>query len=148
MIFRELDYGSNEYKDACSLRDQVLRTPLGLRLGETDLQGEEDQLHFGGWDEDGILIACVIAVPQSEAVVKIRQMAVATEHQGLGIGRELMAALHTELESRGWNQFVLNARAYAVGFYAKLGYCPVGVEFMEVGIPHLRMDRESGLTGI
>ena len=29
----------------------------------------------------------------------------------------------------------------AVGFYEKLGYASVGHEFMEVGIPHLRMEK-------
>ena len=146
MIFRELQYGSAEYRAACSLRDVVLRIPLGLRLSEADVDGEEYQLHFGGLDQDGRLIACVIAVPQQKATVKIRQMAVANNHQGCGVGRALMNALHAELQSRGWNQFVLNARVSAVGFYSKLGYRAMGVEFMEVGIPHLQMERDSGLT--
>ena len=29
----------------------------------------------------------------------------------------------------------------AVGFYEKLGYASVGREFMEVGLPHIRMEK-------
>jgi predicted GNAT family N-acyltransferase len=146
MIFHELQYGSEGYLAACSLRDQVLRMPLGLRLSDADREGEAEQLHFGGLDHDGILVACVIAVPQSGSIIKVRQMAVAENHQGRGVGRALMDAVHAELQSRGWNHFVLNARVSAVGFYEKLGYLASGDEFMEVGIPHLRMARECFLT--
>jgi predicted GNAT family N-acyltransferase len=34
---------------------------------------------------------------------------------------------------------VLNAQAYAVEFYAKFGFRIVGKQFVEAGIPHVRM---------
>lgn len=138
--FRTYDFESEEYAQACELRELILRVPLGLRLTAADVAGEAEQLHFGGFDPEGNLLACVIAVPQAGSTVKIRQMAVAASHQGRGIGRALMIELHTELHRRGFDRFVLNARVSAIGFYTKLGYSAFGNEFTEVGIPHFRME--------
>ena len=41
----------------------------------------------------------------------------------------------------------LHARGTAVGFYLKCGYRTVGAEFLEQGIPHIRMEKELGPRG-
>ncbi|WP_236793964.1 GNAT family N-acetyltransferase [Amycolatopsis sp. GM8] len=57
-------------------------------------------------------------------------------------GRGLAAQLMTEaLEIVGDADSVLDAQTYAQGFYAKFGYVPEGAEFLEDGIPHIRMWR-------
>lgn len=57
-------------------------------------------------------------------------------------GRGLAARLMTEaLEIIGDADSVLDAQTYATGFYAKFGYVAEGDEFLEDGIPHIRMWR-------
>ena len=62
MIIREVQYGSDDYREILSMRDRLLRAPLGLTWSEADLHGEAEQLHFALFDESGTLIACVAFV--------------------------------------------------------------------------------------
>ena len=126
MIFREIEFGSDDYRKECELRNKVLRIPLGRSLYDEDLSSESQQMHFGIFDERNNLVASVIAVNISSTQARIRQMAVDTEYQGKGYGR-----VH----------FFMHARMSAVGFYEKLGYARVGQEFMEVGLPHVKMEK-------
>lgn len=141
MTFREIAVGTPEYRLERALREEVLRRPLGLPLSEQDLAGEEDQIHFGLFGPDDELLACVVVVKLSPSEARIRQMAVSPPHQGKGLGQRLMAELERNLQARGFQTFVLNARKSAVGFYERLGYKAVGDEFVDLTIPHIRMTR-------
>jgi ribosomal protein S18 acetylase RimI-like enzyme len=139
VVFEEIVFGSAEYRLECGLRNEVLRKPLGLSLTVEELAREEDQLHFGLFEPDGDLVACVVAVKLSPTDARIRQMAVSPTHQRKGLGKRLMNELEANLRSRGFTNLVLHARASAVGFYETLGYTIVGGEFMDVTVPHFRM---------
>lgn len=139
MTFREIAYGTPEYERELRLRDEVLRRPLGLSLGEEDLSREKDHLHFGLFERGDDLVACVVVVPISSTEARIRQMAVSPPHQRKGHGERLMGELENNLRGRGIQTLVLNARTSAVGFYEKLGYAVTGGEFLDVTIPHVRM---------
>jgi len=137
MIFREITFGSEDYRQECALRNAVLRLPLGLDLEDEDLDLEKTQLHFGLFDDSNRLMGCVVAVPLSSNEAKIRQMAIAPACQGQGHGQKLMDRLEAHLVIR----LCLHARLTAVGFYEKMSYQKTGDEFREVGIPHVRMEK-------
>jgi len=139
MTFREIVFGTQEYRLECRLREEVLRRPLGLTLRAEDLTNEENQLHFGLFAPSDDLVACVVAVRLSRGEAKIRQMAVSPGHQRKGLGQRLLGELENDLQARGFKNFVLNARASAVGFYERLGYTVVGEEFMDLTVPHVKM---------
>lgn len=143
MNFREIEFGSEKFRQECELRNQILRVPLGLSLDDQDLTDERDQMHFGLFDGDS-LVACVIAAPLSATEVKLRQMAVTATVQGTGCGSAIIRRLEEHLLKRGFIHISLNARMSAVGFYGKLGYSTIGVEFIEVGIPHVKMQKNLG----
>ena len=113
--FREITFGSDEYKQMCELRNEVLRLPLGLNLYSEDLQQEKEQLHFGLFDQDTELIACVIAVLHGYGKAKLRQMAVKAGYEGRGVGRRLLLSLEAQLAARGVTQLSLHARISAAG---------------------------------
>lgn len=140
MIFQQIEFGSDAYREECELRQRVLRTPLGLNLYDEDLSRENSQLHFGLFDGKD-LVASVIAVALSPTQAKIRQMAVDRSQQGRGRGRQLLESLERELGRRGFSHFALHARVAAAGFYEKLGYSRTGAEFAEIGIPHIKMEK-------
>lgn len=52
-----------------------------------------------------------------------------------------MRALERNLGGRGYYRFTLNARASAVEFYKKLGYAVTGEAFIEVTLPHFKMEK-------
>jgi predicted GNAT family N-acyltransferase len=144
MLFRKIVFKSKSYEAECALRDEVLRRPLGLSLYDEELSGEGAQLHFGLFDSGNKLRACVIAVPVSAQEVKLRQMAVKADCQGQGLGRRLLHGLEKFIEKQGVAVFGLHARQSAIGFYEKSGYVVTGGEFIEVGIPHVRMEKRTG----
>ena len=139
--FEEIEFASDEYYRECELRDVELRQPLGLKLWTEDLAAERAQRHFGLFSEQRELLACVIAVPQTDSAVKIRQMAVASSQQGRGLGRSLIGQMETRLSREGVRHFWMHARLEAVGFYERLGYHRSGEVFTEVGIDHVRMEK-------
>ena len=133
-------HGSNQYEQACKLRDDTLRKPLGLSLYDEDLQAESTFYHYGIFDKDTI-IACVVAVPDTGALVQIRQMAVEKGSRSKGVGTRLLKYTEESLLKKDFFNFFLNARREAVPFYQKLGYRPIGDEFLEVSIPHRKMEK-------
>jgi predicted GNAT family N-acyltransferase len=141
MTFREIRFGSPEYRQECALRQAVLRAPLGLDLYAEDLSQEAGHWHFGLFEPDGRLAGCAIAVPLGGATAKVRQMAVAPERQRRGCGRRILCGVETALASRGIGRIVLHARLTVAGFYQSLGYTRTGEVFTEVTIPHIRMEK-------
>lgn len=136
--FREIVHGSADYRQACALREALLRRPLGLAFSPEELQAESAQWHFGLFAGNELL-ACLSAVPADTGEVKLRQIAVRPETQGRGLGRNLMARAEAALVRRGCTAAWLHARAEAVGFYARFGYETEGDEFLELGIRHRTM---------
>ena len=139
MELREIAFGSEDYARERRLRDEVLRKPLGLSLEDEDPSPERNQLHYGLFDPDGALVACVLAAPISPTEARIRQMAVSPARQGKGLGRQLLEEVESDLQARGFRYLQLSARSSAVGFYEKMGYGAVGEEYASLTLPHLQM---------
>jgi ribosomal protein S18 acetylase RimI-like enzyme len=142
MTFREIAFGSPEYRAERLLREEVLRKPLGLTLGEDDVAADEDQMHFGLFAPGNALVACVVAVEISPTESRLRQMAVSPARQRTGLGERLMEGVERILKARGVERIVLNARTSAAGFYEKLGYRAVGREFVQLTLPHVKMSKK------
>jgi predicted GNAT family N-acyltransferase len=69
----------------------------------------------------------------------IGRMAVLKEWRGLGVGTALLKHLLSEAKTRGLAIAIVNAQTYAVDFYARFGFQSKGDEFLDAGIPHVRM---------
>ena len=139
--FRVITHGSNAYHEMVSLRDVVLRKPLGLSFTEEYLQKEINDQLIGAYTADK-LSACCILTPLNENTVQLRQMAVDNTQQGKGIGRQLINFAEQESKKNGFTQLMMHARKEAKGFYEKLGYAVQGPEFEEVGIAHYEMSKQ------
>ncbi|KLU06610.1 putative acetyltransferase [Rhodopirellula islandica] len=139
MEFLEIEWCTPLYQEALDLRHCVLREPLGLKLTAEELDGEYAELHFGLRNGSEKLAAVVSAKPLTSSSVKLRQMAVAPDRQGEGIGAKLLAEVEASLEQRGYTQFQLHARETAIGFYEKVGYTAIGETFTEISLPHRKM---------
>lgn len=70
----------------------------------------------------------------------IGRMAVLKEWRGRGVGSALVLRLLEEARKRQIQQVALNAQLHATGFYLKFNFQMVGKEFMDAGIPHVRMN--------
>jgi predicted GNAT family N-acyltransferase len=69
----------------------------------------------------------------------IGRMAVLKAWRGMGVGKALLLRLLEEARKQHLQQVALHAQLHASGFYRKLGFEMIGEEFIEAGIPHVRM---------
>ena len=135
-----IDYTSPFYEAVLSLRNDILRRPLGLNLYEEDLHEDRDQYIVIAVMEHQ-LQACLMLKILDHITVKIRQLAVATSMQHKGVGLMIMTYAENFCALNNYTIVELHARKTAVGFYKKLGYQTDGIEFEEVGIPHVKMTK-------
>ena len=142
MFFKIIEYNSPEYEQMVELRSKILRIPLGLSFTEEQLATERDDIRLGAFDEkNNLLKACCILSKVDDSTIKLRQMAVLDEFQGKGIGRQLIAFAEKVARDADFKRIIMNARKSVEGFYGKLGYTIVGSEFIEVSIPHYKMEK-------
>jgi predicted GNAT family N-acyltransferase len=74
---------------------------------------------------------------------KVGRVAVVATHRRGGVGAALMQRLHEIARERRQTHLWCNAQLTAVPFYERLGYVRLGSTFVEAGIDHVRMERES-----
>ena len=135
---QRLPFASPAYALSVALRHSLLRAPLGLHFTLPELQAEQDQVHLGAWSGDE-LVGCLVLAPVDLHTVRMRQVAVRADRQTLGVGTALVRYSEEMAREHYFDTLTLHARSTAVPFYQKLGYRVENGEFMEVGIPHLRM---------
>lgn len=140
IIYREYDWGSDEYGQALILRNRLLRRPLGLCLYDETLSVEKNFLHFGAFQE-GRLLATLSIIPEADGFYRMKQVAVDTAFQRQGIGLGLIQFCEAVLQKKGAAGIKLHARKTAESFYVKAGYLPKGTTFTEIGIPHQAMEK-------
>ncbi len=140
---RLIQCATSEYDEELALRDRVLRKPLGLSIYNDDLEKEKNDWHIGCF-KDGILAGVLVLTAHGANEVKMRQVAVDERCRGNNIGSGLVNYAERFAEKNGFGRIVLNSRKTAVGFYEKLKYKTVGEEFIEVTIPHYKMQKDLG----
>ena len=140
MALKLIDYGTSEYQQMITLRNDILRKPLGLDFTPEELEKEKQEILIGAFEEDKMLGCCML-VKEEPKTCRLRQMAVLNNVQGKGIGRALMLFAETIARDRGFRKITMHARKTAVGFYERLGYKISGQEFKEVTIPHYVMEK-------
>ena len=100
------------------------------------------------WDEFDPVSTHVLAIsPAQEPIGTARllpdghigRMAVLKTWRGKGIGSMMLKRLLEEARHHGISEIILNAQTTAMAFYAKFGFQVSGNEFMEAGIPHVKM---------
>ena len=72
---------------------------------------------------------------------KIGRMAVLKPWRGKGVGRALLGALVEAARQQGLKEVILDSQVHACGFYAGEGFTVFGDEFMDAGIPHIKMKK-------
>jgi len=138
MELRAIKHNTPEYVRIVALRRQVLRAPLGLDFTPEQLAAEADDIHLAGFEGE-TPVACLILTPVSAEECKMRQVAVAPERQGEGLGGRIVAYCENVARAAGCRKITLHARETVVPFYLRLGYEVEGDVFDEVTIPHRKM---------
>ncbi len=142
LIIREITVDDPAYPQVWELRDAVLRRPLGQSLHNDDTSGDHLERIFIAEYDAARVVACVMLRPLRDKAFKLRQMVVAPEAQGTGVGRALVQVAEESVFREGAARIEMNARAVVLPFYEKLGYTIEGDGFIEVGIPHFFMQKK------
>lgn len=142
MIFLEIPFATPLFDESLRLRYDILREPLGLDFNAKDIAEEYRQIHLGAYDDGMRLIACLVLNPKDDHIVKMRQVAVAENLQGKGIGKLLVSESERLAKEKGFNHMMMHARESAVPFYIKQGYEKYGRRFTEVKVPHYKMRKD------
>ncbi len=142
VTLRQTDVFDANYEEIYNLREEVLRKPIGLSLKDEDLSSDVKDVIFVA-EKDNKIIGCVMMHPSDDIhTLKLRQMAVYDAWQGKGIGKLLVTRAEDYCRQHNANRIVLHARITAEPFYEKLGYVKTSGVFTEVGIPHVKMEKE------
>lgn len=142
MSITPIAFASPEYDEAIALRYAVLREPLGLSFTPEQLAEEWSDTHLAAFHPSGNIIGILVLSPLDEQTVKMRQVAVAPELQGRGVGAALVEYAEQVAQEAHFKKMVLHAREGAAPFYLRLGYQIIGERFEEVSIPHFKMEKK------
>lgn len=99
------------------------------------------------WDNEDDSALHIVALKDGEAIAtarltkegKIGRMAVLKEYRKQGIGSMMLLKLIEVAKQQGHQQIKLWSQTYAQGFYQKHGFKAYGEEFLDAGIPHIKM---------
>lgn len=108
-------------------------------------QNVPEDLEWDGKDDDcrhalalslnGDAIGCGRLLPNGH----VGRVAVLPPWRRQKVGTAMMEALLDEARSRGYKQVDVDAQTYAIPFYLKFGFVKHGKEFMDAGLPHVKM---------
>lgn len=110
-----------------------------------DIDGlDENSIHVFSMNEEGRVTGClrVFMRDEKKKVAQIGRVVTLTHGTGLG-GILLHKGVEIALERFEADSIYLEAQTYAIGYYAKEGFQVVSEEFLEDGIPHVKMERRA-----
>ncbi len=135
---KQIQYGTEEYKTALEIRNEVLRKPQNLNIFEEDLSKDKQASHFVAL-VDGKIVGTVILDNHDGITMKLCQFGILKEFRSEGLGRQMLSFVEQYARSLHYKRMYLHGRVAAAGFYENRGYSAFGSEFLEVGVAHREM---------
>ena len=110
-----------EWEQYYDLRYRILRQPWNQPQGSERNEGDETGFHFALYENE-ILKAIARLDINDEKSAQVRFMAVETEIQRKGYGKQVMLAIENYCKTKNISEIILHAREIAIPFYESLGY--------------------------
>jgi N-acetylglutamate synthase-like GNAT family acetyltransferase len=131
-----------EWYDYYQLRWQILRAPWQQPLGSERDEFENEAFHIMAIDNQNNVSGVGRLHRLSNSNAQIRYMAVLPQHQGKGIGGQILQRLEKQARDWGCQEILLNARTTSLDFYLRHGYQITGEAPMLFGsIAHKQMHK-------
>lgn len=134
----------DRFEDIQDLSYRVLYAPFGVPRNADWYHPAHGSVFVVALSSGGAILGAARLLPaQGEPMRQVRQVVVAPEAQGHGVGRFLMRRIEEVAAEQGAGRVWLEARESAFGFYEAIGYAQDGPLFRSAltGIPHRRMSR-------
>ena len=104
-----------------------------------DIDGMDPASLHVFFEDDGRIAAYLRAFVKEPGVVQMGR--VLTVDRGCGLGGKLLRTGIEEIRARFHPvRIYIEAQSYAIGFYAREGFRVTSEEFLEDGIPHVKME--------
>ena len=101
-----------------------------------------DALHIFFTEDEKITAYLRLFIPENDKnIAKIGRVISAQRRAGLG-SKLLKEGIKAAKEELGAKKLIVDAQSYVKSFYAKSGFVQISGEFLETGIPHVRMEFE------
>lgn len=102
---------------------------------------DADRVSYHVWLEDeGGIAAYLRVIPAGVSFEDVSLGRVIAARRRCGLGTQIVeAGLRVAREELGAQRVTIEAQTYARGLYEKLGFRQTSEEFLEDGIPHIRM---------
>jgi Predicted acyltransferase len=133
--------GDPRMAEANDLRHAVLYEPFGVPRTE-DWGDADASVRLVVVTRAGRVVGFASLVLEEAGSARVRQVSVAFDAQGTGVGRALMREVEAEARRSGVTRLWLEARTTAEGFYHRLGYVTVSDVHPSgrTGVPHVTME--------
>ncbi|WP_341368448.1 GNAT family N-acetyltransferase [Yoonia sp. BS5-3] len=129
-----------DYAPCIALRREVFIEEQGISEPDEIDDLDDQAIHLLA-TVDGRPVGTARLLIEGE-IGKIGRICVLPDRRGTGLGAALVRAGMDHLRQiPGVTQAKLGAQDHAIGFYAKLGFVPIGPFYDDAGIPHQDMIR-------
>lgn len=111
-----------------------------------DIDGkDQNALHvIGSWNDEVVAYTRVFAGGDYLEYPSIGRVVVHKDHRTFGYGKAIMnASIEAIKENFNTSNIQLSAQTYLRKFYHDLGFKEIGEEYLEDGIPHIMMEKNS-----
>lgn len=165
ITFLRAQFKSPLYEQSIVQRQAILRTPLGMKFTQEQLDAESDMVHFVGCiskkglpltmeefsefsdENEDLIIVCssvLVLMPSSQngeksQKLKVRQVLVGEKYQKQGFGSLMNNKIVKFALQNKATYIYCHARDAALNFYKKCGWEVKGDSFEEVGLKHWYM---------
>ncbi|QNM85029.1 GNAT family N-acetyltransferase [Polaribacter pectinis] len=138
--FSELN--TTELYEILQLRSEVFVVEQDCVYQDVDFK-DQKSLHVFGRKKDRIVAYTRIFKPGDYFDnASIGRVVVAAEERKYGFGHDLMKASIKAVENHfKVDKITISAQVYLKKFYESHGFVKIGEEYLEDGIPHIRMDK-------
>lgn len=133
--------GPEEFRAAIDVRRRVFIEEQDVPE-HRELDGQDAEAQHLIAVDDGEAVGTARLRDYGENAAKLERVAVLSDRRGEGWGKRLVATAEATAAEQGRDRVVLDAQTHVVAFYQALGYeVTSDEEFMDAGIPHLRMTK-------
>lgn len=139
--FSELSAG--ELYEILRLREAVFIVEQNCPYPEVDGK-DYDAVHYYYREDDGRVVAYLRLFFKEDEPGTVQVGRMVTGIRGKGLGRRILhEGITYAIENMGAERLYLEAQQYAIGFYEKEGFEVTSEPFLEDGIPHVQMRRDT-----
>ncbi len=138
--------GESEIAECLRLRREVFMEEQGVSE-ELEIDGQDSAcMHvLATFNEQPVAAG---RVQYLEDTAKIQRVCVSKIRRGEGLGAQIIQFILTEVSSNpSISKVRLGAQTHALSFYQKLGFSPVGAEYLDADIPHQEMEIDLRVSG-